>query len=139
MRHPDKAQAYEMSNTTILQIKDISRHRTHLLSELTGWKVRLEEQKAFSLTKVNTKAQSIFARHVKRTEAAIKELDELLEELICNEEQTKAIYDIALSAPGFGKKNTIIIIAETEIFTKTKNARLCQLCRSMPLQIRKWY
>lgn len=124
-RYADQAVIYQLPNPTILKIKKLSRQRSELMESLTRWKVRLQEEENFGLVAATEKSQRVFAQLLKQMKASIKQLDEELLELIKSDEQASAKYKIMQSVPGLGPKNSVIIIAETELFTKTKNARAC--------------
>lgn len=125
MRYADQAKPYELPDELILQIKTISRQRARLLDDVRAWKVRLQEDQTYGLVDSPATVRDIFANHIANCEQAIAKLDMILTDLIKSQEKTKRQYDIALSVPGFGKKNTIVVIAETELFTKTPSARAC--------------
>jgi len=125
MRYADQAKLYELPDELVLKIKTISRQRACLVDDVRAWKVRLQEERTYGLVEVSTAVNDIFEKHIKDTEQAIKRLDGILTDLIKSQEDTNRKYDIALSVPGFGKKNTITLIAETEFFTKTPTARAC--------------
>lgn len=124
-RYADQAVIYQLPNPIILKIKKISRQRSELMESLTRWKIRLREEEDFGLVATTERSQRIFDRLLKEMKASIKQLDEELLELIKTDELARAKYEIMQSVPGLGPKNSVIIIAETELFTKTKNARAC--------------
>lgn len=124
-RYADKAKLFVMPSQTALRIKEVSRQRSCLVQDITAWKVRLEEQKSFGLSKDMTNVRQLLKKHIKDTEKIIKQLDSILTELVKSDKVLKRKYDIACSSPGFGPKNTISLIAETEAFSKTPNGKAC--------------
>jgi len=124
-RYADQAVIYQLPNPTVLKIKKISRQRSELMESLTQWKIRLREEEDFGLVATTEKSQRVFDRLLEEMKTSIKQLDEELLELIKSDEQASTKYKIMQSVPGFGPKNSVIIIAETELFTKTKSARAC--------------
>lgn len=124
-RYAGEAVVFTMPQEISLKVKQISRQRTRLLQDIIAWKTRLAEELEFSLIKTDQEVMGLLKNHLKQGEKTLAKLDKKLTELVCSEPSTKRLYDITLSVPGFGLKNTITILAETEMYTKISNGKAC--------------
>lgn len=124
-RYSDKAKLFIMPSQAALKIKEASRQRRSLVQDISAWEVRLQEQTTFGLAKDMSDVRRLLKKHIRDAKKIIKELDAILTELVKSDEKLKRKYDIARSCPGFGAKNTITVIAETEAFSKTPNGKAC--------------
>ena len=122
-RYADQAQLFVMPNRTALKIKNLSRKRQVLVEQLAGWKANLNEGDAYELVPTDPSVKAIFDQFVGQMEMAIKQIDQQLLRLIQSDATIKRKYDIVKSVPGMGAKNTVVLIAETELFTKLATAR----------------
>ncbi|MEM6769387.1 MAG: IS110 family transposase [Bacteroidota bacterium] len=123
-RYKDQAKPFTVAPLTTRKIKYVSRQRQAIMQDVVAWKTRLGEQKKFGVIDM-PQIIKMLEKYIQQAEQMIEELDKQLLELIKSDAAIKRKYDIALSVPGFGKKNTIAVFAETEIFTKIPNARAC--------------
>lgn len=124
-RYADQAVPYQMPEADTLRLKQISRQRTTLLQDVTAWKVRLNEQLDFGLIAMDKTVRRLLKKHIRQAEKIIAELDTILFDLIKANDAAKRIYDLTISVPGFGPKNTITMLAETEFYDKTPTGKAC--------------
>lgn len=123
-RYKDQAKCFAFAPLTTRKIKRLSRQRQALLQDITAWKVRLGEQQKFKLFDM-PKVDKILENFLRSAKEALEAIDKQLLELIKADQAIHRKYNIALTVPGFGKKNTLTVIAETEAFTKVSNAKAC--------------
>lgn len=123
-RYADQAKRFAFAPLTMRQIKRLSRQRQTLLQDISAWKTRLGEQHKFGVTSL-PEVDKIMSKFLKEAQKALDAMDQRLLELIKADQEAHRKYVIALSVPGYGKKNILAVIAETEVFTKVTNAKAC--------------
>ena len=125
LRHQNDARAYTLPAKQLRQVRQLLQLRRSLLKGLTALEVSYRELKAYALYPLDTTGARIIRRQVQQMKKNLAELDARLTALIQEDEQMRRLYRITQSVPGMGPKNSLVVLALTELYQKIPTARAC--------------
>lgn len=120
-----RAKLYKLKSECVEQVKMLTRQRLLHVRNRQRALTSYRETSRFSLAEMDEQTRQILEKSLADAKATIEALEKRIEALIAADKEAKRKYDITRSVPGFGPKNTIVIIAVTEFYEKLKNARAC--------------
>lgn len=118
-----KAKAWQMDRQLTEQLKQLNRQRLLLVRNRQRILTSLQEARAFSLVDFDPTALEILERHIAQVNQAIAELETRIDQLIQADVEAAHQYQICRSVPGFGPKNTLVVLVVTGLFNRIKTAR----------------
>ncbi len=114
--HHRKAQLYQLPSRLRQQVDFINKMRLRLVRQKQALSTSLNERKAFILDPLDTFSVQLIEQQIQSTAAAIKKLENRLEQIIHEDIQASRSYTITRSVLGFGPKNTLTVMAITGLF-----------------------
>ncbi len=119
MRNYDKAVLYEPLSPILSELRELFLFRHKLVQEKCKFEVRDSEKKhCLPASKAKTIISRISKHEVADKEKQIKEIDQVIKNLIASDEELRRTYDIITSVPGMGYVNATSLIVYTHNFKK---------------------
>lgn len=120
-----RAKLYKLKSQIVEKLKMLTKQRLLLVRNRQRALTSYQETLKFTLAEVDDMANKILEDNLAHSQRSIDDLDKHINELIASDREAKRKYDITRSAPGFGPKNTIVILSVTEFYEKLTNAQSC--------------
>ena len=124
-RHQGNARAYTLPPKQLHQVRQLLQLRRTLLKGHTALWVSYQELKGHALYTLDQVGERLIRRQLQQMKKNLAELDGRLTALIKQEERMRRLYRITCSVPGMGPKNSLGVMALTELYQKIPTARAC--------------
>lgn len=123
--HRRSAQLYQAPRDIEVQLDELQKLRTSLIRKRQSIKTSYKGKTQFNLASISTSYREINKAVLQVLNEQIKKLEKDIRKLILSDEKLKRIYQIALSVPGIGRANVLVIMGITGCFKRIKTARAC--------------
>lgn len=120
-----RAVFYEPAREVEVQLDTLSKMRLKLVRKRQSLKASYREMKQFTLVDLPESYSEVNENLIKSLNQQIKVLEKQIKKLIFSDEALKRIYKIALSVPGVGRSNVLVILSITGCFKRIKTAKAC--------------
>lgn len=118
-----KAKAWRLDSQIVEQLKQLNRQRLLLVRNRQRTVTSLQEAKVFTLVDFDPVALEVLEQQIAQTTQAITQLEARIDQLIQADLDAARQYQICRSVPGFGPKNTLVVLVVTGLFNRIKTAR----------------
>jgi len=115
-KNAEELKATPLLNRVLLQLKDLMRARSRLLSQFNSIKQYLSEVKLSNLKEVQQLLEQAHAAALEGVKASLKTVEDHIKHLIEQDAAIKHNYDLLLSVPGIGHLTAVYIICCTNNF-----------------------
>lgn len=123
--HAYKSVPYELPNQSAEQIRYLVKQRLRLVSQRQALKQSFTEGKEFQIHARDRIGDRIINDAVRNFDKCIEELEKRIDQLIEADEELSRVAEIIESVPGFGPKNTPVVLALTRGGKKFKKGKAC--------------
>lgn len=120
-----RVKLYKLKRQIVVQLKMLTKQRLLLVRNRQRALTSYQETKQFTLAHMDTTTLQILERNLTQAKASIEELENHINAIIKADQEANRKYEITRSVPGFGPKNTLVVLAVTEFYEKLTNARSC--------------
>lgn len=118
----EQARLWKPRPKLLSQLQQLNRQRLLLVSSRQRLYTSLHEFQTFTLVDFDPVALKVLEQQLQHTEQAIVALQARIEALIAQDQTARRSYQICRSVPGFGPKNTLVILLVTGLFERITSA-----------------
>lgn len=135
LKHSEELKATPALNPVLMQLKDLITSRNKLLSQVNSNKTYLAELKNVSNKTVQKTLETAYKCAIEGIATSIKNIEILIKEIVANNTDIKANYDLLLTVPGIGHLTAVYIICCTNNFiTKISGKQLACYAGVVPFE-----